>query len=163
MDVVSLALESKMQIKNRYTGGVIYECEAATIRECVETAVKDGADWSGADLSRANLSGADLVGDLSLVKIESPHRKILAAIGKGGCLNMQTWHTCKTTHCRAGWLVTLAGDAGKMLEACYGSSTAGALIHLASCEEKVVPNFYASDEDALADIKRLAALEPELT
>lgn len=77
---------------------------------------------------------------------------------------MDAWHTCDTTHCRAGWAIHLAGPAGAMLEACVGPSVAGALIHVISCPqlEGKVPNFVASNEEAMEDIKRLAALEPEL-
>ena len=71
----------KMEIKNRYTNKVIFECEAESIKVCVEKAVKNRVDLSDADLngadlrwanlsevnlSEANLNGADLSGaDLS--------------------------------------------------------------------------------------------------
>jgi len=63
----------KLEIKNRWTGNVLfeYETEDNTIKKALEKAVKSGADLSradlsGADLSRADLSGADLNGaDLS--------------------------------------------------------------------------------------------------
>jgi hypothetical protein len=83
--------------------------------------------------------------------------KILAAIESGGKLNMNKWHTCKTTHCRAGWAITIAGDAGAELEKKLGSAGAGALIYAASYPGQSIPNFYANDEDALADIKARAA------
>ena len=54
-----------MEIKNRYTNKVIFECEAESIKVCVEKAVKNrvnlnGADLKWADLSEANLSEANL-------------------------------------------------------------------------------------------------------
>ena len=54
----------KIEIKNRWTGSVIftYEKENATIKQAVLEAIKSGADLSGADLSGADLSGADLSG-----------------------------------------------------------------------------------------------------
>jgi hypothetical protein len=73
----------KIQIKNRWTGSIIfeYESENNTIKDTLKEAIKSiadlsranlsgadlyGADLSRADLSRANLSGADLYGaDLS--------------------------------------------------------------------------------------------------
>jgi hypothetical protein len=124
-----------------------------------------GADLRGAYLSGAYLSGAYLSGALKDdIAVPSLHRRILAAIDSGGRLEMNNWHTCETTHCRAGWSIHLAGAAGRVLEACVGPAAAGALIHVASCPqlEGKVPDFYASNEAALADIKRLAELEPEI-
>ena len=55
------------EIKHRYTGAVIYSCEAETFRECAERAVKEkvslrDADMSGADMSVADMRGADMSG-----------------------------------------------------------------------------------------------------
>ena len=119
----------------------------------------------GADLRGAVLTDAEGNDTIAMFAVPSLHRKMLAAIESEGCkLDMAAWHQCETTHCRAGWAVQLAGPAGKALEWAIGPSAAGALIHLASCPalEGKVPDFYASNEDALADIKRLAALEPEI-
>jgi hypothetical protein len=54
----------KIQIKNRWTGSIIfeYESENNTIKNTLKEAVMYGANLSGADLSRADLSGADLSG-----------------------------------------------------------------------------------------------------
>ena len=51
-----------MKILNRYTGAVIYEDAAETMKETVENAVKAKADMSEADLSGANMSEANLSG-----------------------------------------------------------------------------------------------------
>ena len=129
-----------------------------------------GADLSGADLRRANLSGADLSGadlsganlsgaDLDAIPIvPSIDAAILAAIEAGGALEMGQWHTCQTTHCRAGWAITLAGEDGAKLEASIGSAAAGSLIYAASRPGKRVPDFYASNDDAMDDIRASAAL-----
>jgi hypothetical protein len=52
----------KIEIKNRFTGDVIFthECENNTIKITVEEAVKSDADLWNADLWNANLSDADL-------------------------------------------------------------------------------------------------------
>lgn len=71
---------------------------------------------------------------------------------------MSMWHTCQTTHCRAGWAITLAGDAGRVLEWAIGASAAGALIYARSYPELPVPNFHASNTDAMADIESRASL-----
>ncbi len=118
-----------------------------------------GAYLGGANLVGAYLGGANLVGALDNVPVvEKVHAKILSAIESGGKLEMGAWHTCETTHCRAGWVVTLAGEEGEKLEDKYGTPAAAAFIECKS-EPKLnwkVPNYYASNEDALEDIKRLA-------
>jgi hypothetical protein len=74
---------------------------------------------------------------------------------------MNQWHTCETTHCRSGWTIHLAGEAGYKLEKEVGPNVAGALITLASCAylNSRVPNFYATNEAALADIRTCAEKE----
>jgi uncharacterized protein YjbI with pentapeptide repeats len=125
-----------------------------------------GADLCDADLSGANLRGADLRGaDLRGVKglpdapvVERLDSKILARVeADPGALDMKTWHTCETTHCRAGWAITLAGEAGADLEKRVGSQLAGLLIYRASTGR--VPDFFATNEAALADIRACAAKE----
>jgi uncharacterized protein YjbI with pentapeptide repeats len=115
------------------------------------------ANLSGAYLSGANLSDANLSG---VPKIENIHQAVYAAASQPNALNMGNVHTCETTHCRAGWVVTLAGEAGAAMEYCLGWSAAAALIYLKSDPKmEKIPDFYASNEDALADMKRLAGLE----
>ena len=52
----------KIEIKNRFSGSVLFSVETKTLKLAVEAAVKSGADLSGAYLSRADLSGAYLSG-----------------------------------------------------------------------------------------------------
>ena len=67
------AAPTKVQIKHRWSGRVLFECEVPpevesgmAMRHALEAAVQGGADLSDADLSGADLSGADLRGaDLS--------------------------------------------------------------------------------------------------
>ena len=132
-------------------------------------AVLTGADLRGADLRGAVLTGAVLTGavltdGVAMFKVPDLHQKMLAAIeAKPESFDMRAWHgatSCGTTHCRAGWAVVLAGDAGKALEWAVGSSTAGALITHASCPWLgKVPDFYSDNETALADIRACAARE----
>ena len=49
-----------IEIKNRWTGDIIYSSEKTTMKEAVEESVKSEADLSKADLSEADLSEADL-------------------------------------------------------------------------------------------------------
>ncbi len=162
-----------MKITSRWTGATVFESDAVdNIFELVKLAAQSGTDLSGANLIRANLRGANLIranlgradlreadlrgADLVYApKIENLDAKILAAIENGGALNMSTWHTCETTHCRAGWAIHLAGEAGKVLESAYGAAVAGSLIYNASTG--AVPNFYATNEEALEDMRKAAA------
>ena len=67
---------------------------------------------------------------------------------------MSAWH-CGTSHCRAGHAIDAAGPAGYELEKVFGPELAAATIYLGNTG--MLPNFHASDDDALADIRRLAS------
>jgi hypothetical protein len=123
-----------------------------------------GADLRGAGLSKTSLSGAKIAGaEFSLdgvPHIENIHQKVYAAASRPNSLDMSTWHTCNTKHCRGGWVVVSAGEAGRALEARLGTSSAAALIYLASDPTlESIPNFHVENYEALADMKRLAELE----
>jgi hypothetical protein len=152
----------KFEIKNRCSGAAQFTAEI----DCAEDALRSvkiglAVKWgvkSMADLRVADLSGADLRG---APKIENIHKAIYAAASADGALNMGKWHTCETTHCRAGWAVHLAGEEGRALEENIGTAAAGALIYIASDPTlERVPNWYASNDEALADMKALAEKEP---
>ena len=133
----------------------------------LSSAYLGGADLRGANLRGANLRGADFsdaylrganLGGLP-VKIKDIHKTIYAAASKDGALDMDSWH-CGTTHCRAGWVIQLSGEAGKALEWAIGTPTAAALIYMASDPKlEKIPDFYATNEEALEDMKRLAECE----
>lgn len=94
--------------------------------------------------------------------IEKIHSRVLEAVSKPGALDMGYWHSeCGTTHCRAGWVVTLAGEAGKALEDKTSTLFAAMQIYKASDPvNRVSPTrFYESNEVAIEDMKRMAALE----
>ena len=74
---------------------------------------------------------------------------------------MADWHTCGTTHCRGGWVVTLAGEAGKKLEQETSSLFAAIQIYKKSGYEISPCRFFDNNETALADMKRLAGAEAE--
>jgi hypothetical protein len=179
-DLSSADLSSANLTRANLSGA--YLCFANLSDAYLSFANLSGADLSNADLSDANLYRADLRGanlinanlvsaDLSGVNLYGANifdadfgvrykdapvvprldSQILERIESGqGKLDMDTWHTCETTHCRAGWAVVLAGDAGHKLEEKIGTAAAGALIYHRSTGR--VPNFFANNEDALADI-----------
>ena len=115
------------------------------------------ANLSGANLSRTNLSDTIKIDPSEIPIIPQIDAKILAAIEAGGALNMDAWHTCETTHCRAGWAVHLAGKAGYDLQDKVGPQRAGAMIYRASRPGKPAPWFFDTNEHALADIRKCAA------
>ena len=112
-----------------------------------------GADLRGADLRGADLGGAPVIEDI--------HAKVYAAASQPGALDMSMWH-CGTSHCRAGWVVTLAGKAGASLEAEIGTPAAAMAIYMVSDPERWkterLPNFYCGNTEALADMARMAGV-----
>ena len=122
------------------------------------------ADLRDANLRRVDLSGADLrdadLRDVEIPKIPHIDARILDAIEGGGTLEMNNWHTCGTSHCRAGWVITLVGEPGAKLEALLGPAAAGALIYAASRPEQRIPDFYSSNDDTMSDIRAGAAADP---
>ena len=92
-------------------------------------------------------------------KIENIHQAVYAAVSQPDALNMKNWHTCNTTHCRAGWVVHLAGEAGYALENFHDTALAAQLIYRESGYQINPCRFYDSSEAALADMKKLAESE----
>jgi hypothetical protein len=92
--------------------------------------------------------------------IENIHTKVLEAVTAPKALNMSEWHTCDTTHCRAGWVVHLAGAPGYELEKKTTTLFAAMQIYHKSSEIPVSPvRFFDSNDQALDDIKKCAELE----
>ena len=144
------------------------------------------ADLRCADLQEADLRGADLWGvdlrgvnlreaDLRHIKlpsgfpvVEDIHKAVADAVSAdGNLLDMSNWHGvggfCGTTHCRAGWVVHLAGKEGMELEESQGTEAAAALIYQASDPKlQNIPNFHASNDDAMADIMKMARMGGDL-
>ena len=160
---LKVVLEKHVKWHRGEEGGTRADLTRADLRGAVLTrAVLTRADLRGADLTGADLRGAVLS---CPVKIDNIHQVIFAAASQPDALNMKKWHTCGTTHCRAGWVIAITGDAGKALEWAFGGEGRGtplaaAMIYMASdpALEKV-PDFYCDNEKALADMKRLADLE----
>jgi ribosomal protein S11 len=76
---------------------------------------------------------------------------------------MESWHSCDTTHCRAGWVVHLAGEEGYELERKTSTPFAAMQIYHKSSEIKVSPvRFYEDNKKAMEDIKQCAEKEKAL-
>jgi hypothetical protein len=95
----------------------------------------------------------------SIPSIPNIHKVLYEAVSQPKALNMLDWHTCETTHCRAGWIVTLAGEAGRKLEAFHNTALAAQLIYRESGYLINPCRFYDNNEEAMADMKRLAEAE----
>lgn len=92
--------------------------------------------------------------------IPNIHQRVFEETTKENALDMSDWHTCDTTHCRAGWVVFLAGEKGKKLESETSTLFAAMQIYNAYSEIKVSPTqYFKKNEEAMEDIKRCAELE----
>ena len=135
---------------------------------CLAGARLSGADLAGADLTRAdltdtNLTSADLTGAVGLpVAPIIPHidAAILSAIN-GHKLEMAIWRSkCGMTYCRGGFAILLAEEAGAELEARTSPYLAARLIYEASRPGIPCPDFFASNESAMADLRECAERDP---
>jgi hypothetical protein len=97
--------------------------------------------------------------------IENIHQKLYETIkpnGHSNKLKMDNWHTCDTTHCRAGWIIHLAGESGYELESKTSTQFAAMQIYKSSSPIRVSPvRFFQSNEAAMNDIKRCAEEEKQ--
>ena len=161
-----------MKITQWTDGATLFESDHPTMKETVEAAREANTNlhWAylrGANLYEADLRGADI--NSGIPKIPDIHRTLYNELaptvngdGTPKNLDMDSWHGCDTTHCRAGWITTLAGQAGACLEGQIGTGPAAALIYMASDPTlEKIPNWITSNQDAWADIKRLAGAVEE--
>jgi tRNA A37 threonylcarbamoyladenosine biosynthesis protein TsaE len=101
--------------------------------------------------------------------VENIHQRVYEAIIENPkSFNMGSWHgqnSCGTTHCRAGWVIELAGEQGYALQKQTSPTFAALQIYKASCPELPVSpyRFHESNELALANIKEYAEKEPDNT
>ena len=84
------------------------------------------------------------------------HKAIYAAVSQPDALNMEDWHSCDTTHCRAGWAVHLAGEAGYKLERETSPVFAAMMIYKASGYEISPCRFFDKAPAAMEDMRKLA-------
>ena len=159
-------MKFKVEIKNRGTADVQFSCEIESAPDASE-GVK-----LGKAIKEAYKTGAVLRGILENVPlIPNIDAAILAAIEENKAkgtndLDMKSWHGdedkaneaewCQTTHCRAGYAICLAGKEGFELEKKYGPANAGMFLYLKSTPDAPIPNWTASNEAAMADIRARA-------
>lgn len=136
---------------------------AHLVNSCSKNTNFQGADFTDADMEDSDLHCAFQVKTVGLPEVpvvEDIDKKIWNRIKdfENG-LYMSAWHTCRTTHCRGGWAIHLAGKEGYALEKRLGgidSELAARLIYEKSRPGKACPDFYCSDEEAREDIERCA-------
>lgn len=126
--------------------------------DCYQIAQKsEGKELKGA------LQKENTIAGLKVPVIDNIHQTIRQQVSNPDSLDMSSWHTCDTTHCRAGWVVFLAGKEGMELETKTSTEFAALQIYKASSEIKVSPvRFYEPNEVAMADINRCAEEESKL-
>ncbi len=123
-------LESHTKWLNDEDGGIRADLRGANLRDAnLRRANLSGADLSGADLRDANLRGANLrLADIDLCIEDGLIEKIAGIVVENdNALAMDTWHTCDTMHCIAGWACLLA-KGGKELEEKHGAEVAGLML-----------------------------------
>jgi hypothetical protein len=78
-------------------------------------------------------------------------------------IDEETGAHCGTTHCRAGWVVALAGKPGRELELLTSTAFAAQMIYNHSSPIRVSPTkFYVNNEEAMKDMQSCAAQEAAL-
>jgi hypothetical protein len=125
---------------------------------------KDGikGDKKSAEVTEAQQN--TICGGLTVPVIESIHQKVYEAANQPEALNMSDWHTCDTTHCRAGWVTFLGGPEAKALEQRTSTLFAAMQIYHKSCPEVPVSptRFFESNAFALEDMRQCAEKEKAL-
>ena len=110
-----------------------------------------GVDIRGADIRDANL--ADASGLPVAADAAERLKDVATAALQPNALQMDTWHTCGTAHCIAGWAIHLAGEPGRLMESMMGAEVAGLLLLGTEAHQ----HFYDSNEQALEYLRGVVA------
>jgi len=102
---------------------------------------------------------APVKNEMAIPVIPNIHKAVYEAASQPNAFDMSSFHACETTHCRAGWVVHLAGKAGYDLERRTSAEFAAMQIYKASGYLISPVRFYETNEQAMADMKRLAGVE----
>ena len=90
--------------------------------------------------------------------IPNIHTAIYEAASKPNAFDMGDFHSCGTKHCRAGWAIHLAGEAGYALERATSATFAAMRIYEASGYLISPVRFFETNDGAMADMRRLSEL-----
>ena len=197
MDLRNTNFKNKKIVGAKFTGsdltGSVFnhsrfiDCDFTNCR-MVFTEIKwaklEGCCLWGANLKSANIKQTDLCGSKvnpidfrvaglleGVPVINNIHQRVYQAAKQPEALDMGVWHShgfCGSTHCRAGWVTHLAFQAGRDLENQIGTSTAAALIYIASDRALTeipdwYPEGYDADEISLKDMEAKAKAESKRT
>ena len=114
------------------------------------------------NLRRSVFINCDLMGakfSFPIPVVPNLDRRIWDTISSGnGGLFGEMWHRFATTHCRGGWAITLAGNAGRQLEDLVGTSLAAYLIYRESRPGIAPPDFWVDDETLFSSLRQDAYL-----
>ena len=141
-----------------YCSGCSYCSDCSGCSDCSDCSRCSGcSDCSGCSRCFRCSDCSDKKGQVPPIpKIDNIDAAVYAAASQPDALNMVNWHTCETTHCRAGWVVHLAGDEGRALESYHNTELAALLIYRESGSPINPARFYDSDDAALKDMKMRA-------
>lgn len=115
--------------------------------------------FASADASDGTLHTLDL--DM-IPHVSGIHRQVYDAVNDGG-ICMTSWHKCATVHCRAGWVTHITGLTG-IEDTFTPVIVAMAVYHASYPTIPVYPwQFFVSEGEALADIKRCYLEEQKIT
>ncbi len=140
------------------THGVAREIEGGRVLPCAPDPVT-GADW-------CDYYGIEKDSAFRVPDIDAAILALITAENSKG-LDMSSWHGdekcdetnwCSTTHCRAGFAICLAGAPGWALRKKYGDEMAGRMIYAVSRPDMPLPDFHATNKDALEDMRRCAGV-----
>lgn len=133
-----------IEIKSRWSGGILFKLETTSLKLCLEAGIKSGANLRDADLSGAKWKWTP--------DPELPKRVATAIINgpDGTKVDMSTWHQCETVHCIAGWAIHLSGPAGYALESLVGSEPAGCMLMPSASRM-----FHSSNDEAIEWAKEI--------
>lgn len=134
----------------------LHKCSAC--RHCAR--VDYGDNCTGL-LQRSEVENEEA--DFRLPVLVDVHQKVLEAASHTGALNMGKWHSCETTHCRAGWVVVLAGEMARRMEEICGTRIVARVIYARSSEIRVPDwTFFETEKVALKHMVKCAEMEIKL-
>jgi hypothetical protein len=118
-----------------------------------------GVNDSGLWKVKPSASDGLVIAGYPVPAIKDIHRKVYAAASQPGALDMSDCHSRYNVHCRAGWVVWLAGLADEALEKVTSTLFLAQQIYKASGYDISPARFYDDNDTALEHMRALAESE----